>query len=140
MAAPPPGADVQRRHRPTAAGLAVTEGSLRAPFPADDVGETLFSAWGKPCFPHEPPSSASWCRDALLTSRASESPSGRYGGCSNSVEADVRRALENRERLADPARAPRLHRLGERADRGADLGLGRGLEYRAPLVGGLAQR
>ena len=34
MAAPPPGADVQRR-QPIAAGLAVTEGSLRAPFPRE---------------------------------------------------------------------------------------------------------
>ena len=34
MAAPPPGADVQRR-QPTAAGRAVTEGSLRAPFPRE---------------------------------------------------------------------------------------------------------
>ena len=50
MAAPPPGADVQRRHRPTAAGLAVD---------GREPPGSLSVRWrGKPCFPHVPPSSA----------------------------------------------------------------------------------
>src|SRR6185503_19321605 len=50
MAAPPPGADVQRRHRPTAAGLAVRERGGNPVSPASP-----FFGMGKPCFPHEPP-------------------------------------------------------------------------------------
>jgi hypothetical protein len=45
MAAPPPGADVQRRHRPTAAGLAVRERGGNPVSPASPffgMGETLF--------------------------------------------------------------------------------------------------
>jgi hypothetical protein len=45
MPAPPPGADVQDGNQPTAAGLAVTEGSLTAPF---------LLSWGNPWF-HGPP-------------------------------------------------------------------------------------
>ena len=39
MPAPPPGADVQDGNQPTAAGLAVTEGSLTAPFLLTGVRE-----------------------------------------------------------------------------------------------------
>jgi hypothetical protein len=82
MAAPPPGADVQRRHRPTAAGLAVTEGSLRAPFSARH-GETMFPHVplpldrGETSFPREPPSSALFVRPPHVASRPAKPASGR---------------------------------------------------------------
>jgi len=69
MAAPPPGADVQDGAGPPPQGSPSPEGSLRAPFPAFEVGT--------PWFPHRPPHPSSRHERAALASRPAKPASGR---------------------------------------------------------------